>query len=260
MRKVKHYGVCHICGKYGELTFEHIPPKNGINFGRARMYNGKEMLKKYRGKKSHYIILQQGMGKYSLCEQCNNNMGAWYANEYCTIANNVAIKLHEFEPLKHGSEIVLGMNNIAVLPFIKQVISMFCSLIPFEMVDHLGFNDFLLEKEKNKVNSTLFDLRMYLTPIKTGQILSGLVGALIKNEQNGLDCAKVVDLAAYPFGFILNLSPDTEIKYGTSINSFLKYSYDERGDIELLLEYLERYNEDAPLPLVFKPLPNRELD
>lgn len=27
----EHIGNCHICDKYGKLTFEHIPPKCALN-------------------------------------------------------------------------------------------------------------------------------------------------------------------------------------------------------------------------------------
>ncbi len=255
MGRNKQRGICHICGDNCVLSFEHIPPKKAFNDTGAKVYNGKELLEKYRGLKVKYLNLQQGMGRYTLCDKCNNNTGAWYANEYCEVANKVVASLNS-EPLYHGYVIDIALNDIAVLPFIKQVITMFCSLIPYESVVQLGFDKLISEKENNKVNTELFDIRMYLTPIKTGQLSSGIVGVLIKNEFNGVDYAKIVDLATYPFGFILNLSPEIELKYGTSINSFLKCTYNEKRNLELSLTYIERLNEDVPLPMVFKPLPN----
>ena len=72
----KQMGYCHICGTYGKLTFEHIPPESALNKGRAKVYTGDDAIKQYTGEKSRYLSLQQGMGKYSLCESCNNNTGA----------------------------------------------------------------------------------------------------------------------------------------------------------------------------------------
>jgi len=51
-----HEGVCHICGKYCELTFEHIPPKQAFNWQRAKIYNGDEALKRSKGEKQGIAI------------------------------------------------------------------------------------------------------------------------------------------------------------------------------------------------------------
>ena len=47
MSEETHCGICHICGEYGKLSFEHIPPKNAFNAKRAKVYDGNEILKKY---------------------------------------------------------------------------------------------------------------------------------------------------------------------------------------------------------------------
>ena len=31
MAAAKPLGHCHLCGQYGELTFEHIPPRGAYN-------------------------------------------------------------------------------------------------------------------------------------------------------------------------------------------------------------------------------------
>ena len=36
-------GICHLCGKYTELTFEHVSPKSANNRERARLLTGKEI-------------------------------------------------------------------------------------------------------------------------------------------------------------------------------------------------------------------------
>ena len=84
---------------------------------------------------------------------------------------------------------------------------------------------------------------------------SGRVLCQIQNKQGSIDIAEVEELVAYPFGFILNLSPEIEIKYGTSINVFLDASYNERYDFMLSLMYLEKINEDTPFPMRYKPIP-----
>lgn len=250
----KRYGVCHICGSYEELTFEHIPPERVFNHVKARVYDGEALLRRYKGNKSKYINMQRGMGKRTLCKKCNNNTGSWYAEAYSNIANIIVSELDKKEPLCHGETVNFKLKNVLVLAFIKQVIAMFCSCIPFEEVTRLGFDKLLLKKDNNYISNKLFDIKMFLTPVKTGQLLSGKIRAYIKTKDNSIDYVDIVDLAAYPFGFILNITPEKEIKYGTSINDLLNNSYHDKTELNLSLSYYERLNEEYPLPMVFKSL------
>ena len=38
----KIYGICHMCGKETELTFEHLPPIKANNSNRAKTIVGDE--------------------------------------------------------------------------------------------------------------------------------------------------------------------------------------------------------------------------
>ena len=44
---VKPEGYCHICGKYGKLSFEHIPPQKALNNNKALVYTGENAIKRY---------------------------------------------------------------------------------------------------------------------------------------------------------------------------------------------------------------------
>lgn len=257
--KKKEIGHCHICGKYGELSFEHIPPEKALNKHKAITYTGDDVLKRYKGEKSRYRQLQKGMGKYSLCRQCNNDMGTWYADSYSNIAIDVAKILFDREPLKHGEYMSFSSSNFPALAFVKQVIAMFCSILPLEEVQRLGFDKLLLDKENNTVDKNLFDLRMYLTPIKVGQLMVGpcVIG---KITPSGTEPTIACDLGVYPFGFILNLTPQYEIEYGASINNLLDTEYGKGYKVNITLQYLERTSDIMPMPLIFKPLPNDEIN
>lgn len=255
--KNKETGYCHICGKYGKLSFEHIPPKKAMNTHKAIVYTGDSAVKRYKGEKSRYRQLQNGMGKYSLCDNCNNITGTWYADSYSNIANDVTKILFGREPLKHGEYMSFSSSNFPALAFVKQVIAMFCSILPLEEVQRLGFDKLLLDKGSNSVDKTLFDLRMYLTPIKVGQLMVGPC-AIGKITPSGVETTVACDLGVYPFGFILNLTPQYEIEYGASINNLLDAEYGKDYKANITLQYLERTDDVMPIPLIFKPLPNGE--
>lgn len=246
-------GYCHICGTYGKLSFEHIPPESALNRKRAKVYTGNDVIKRYAGEKSRYINLQQGMGKYTLCESCNNNTGAWYADVYSEVAKEVAYDLQKRPPLKHGEILTFSMQKLPALVFVKQVVTMFCSLLPLEEVRRLGFDKFLLDKESNTIDKTQFDLRIYLTPANVGQLM---VGPCVVSYTAGTSIEAICasDLAVYPFGFILNLTPQYPIEYGASLLELFDTKYEETYKMNWSLMYLERTDEILPLPLQFKPL------
>ena len=251
---INHYGQCHICGKYSKLTFEHIPPENAMNSGSATIYTGDNVMKRYRGEKAKYINQQQGMGKHTLCEKCNNNTGSWYVPTYNNVAKDVASYLYKTEQLNHGDIISFSFKNVPVLSFVKQVITMFCSLLTPLEVKRLGFDRFLLHKENNEINTKLFDIHIYLTSKSVGQLMIGPATAFFKTD-SGIDTQLVSDLCVYPFGFILNLTPEKPIKYGTSIMPLLDTEYNKNYNFTIPLQYLERKSDLLPLPLVFKPIP-----
>ena len=258
--KKKQEGYCHICGNYGELSFEHIPPENALNNHRAMVYTGEDAIKRYKGEKSRYINQQQGMGLYTLCESCNNNTGAWYANIYNDVAKDVARSLHKNEQLEHGDIVEFSFKKLPALEFAKQVVTMFCSLLPLSEVQRLGFDKFLLDKTSNTIDKSLFDLRIYLTPYSVGQLMVG-PSSIVSKTETGFETTIACDLAAYPFGFILNLTPQTPIEYGTSIMNLFDATFGKEYSTKWPLMYLERTSDVLPLPLMFKPIPqNRIVD
>jgi len=79
MARRKKTGVCCICGQTGELSFEHVPPKAAYNKITVIEYEWEQHV---QNRKSKGRSRQGGAGAYTLCEQCNNNTGPWYGDEY----------------------------------------------------------------------------------------------------------------------------------------------------------------------------------
>lgn len=196
------------------------------------------------------------MGKYTLCANCNSITGSWYVPAYSDVAKDIARSLHSNKQLTHGDIVEFSFSRLPVLAFAKQVITMFCSLLPVKEVKRLGFDTFLLDKESNHIDKTLFDLRMYLTPLDVGQLMVG-PSSVIHKAETGFETTIACDLGVYPFGFILNLTPETPIENGTSIMDFFDAEYNGLYSTTFRLIYLERTSSVLPLPLVFKPLPQK---
>ena len=82
MSKKKILGKCHLCGSYGELTFEHVPPRAAFN-NRPVIPMSHDQAFNLRPEESPKGPIQQrGMGGYTLCSNCNNRTGHWYGSSF----------------------------------------------------------------------------------------------------------------------------------------------------------------------------------
>ena len=245
------YGVCHICGQNRKLTFEHIPPRKALNNLPARVYNGTELIKKYNGEPYKYQNMQKGTGGYTLCEECNNNTGAWYADEYSEIASATAYSIKKYEPIAVGTAIHFHTEKFRPLSFIKQIIAMFCSTLYIEDVQLLGFDKLLLDKISNEIDNTKFDIRIYLTNAKNGKFQTGKMG-LLKQGECSMYVQQIAEIGAYPFGFILNLTPKYPIEEGISIMWMLNTEYGVNYNLNIDIPYLEKSDVNVPFNLEYK--------
>ena len=77
-------GTCNICGRYGELSYEHVPPRSAFNDRKvllasvdAYWNHGPGQGRAPRGRQ-----LQAGYGAHTLCERCNRTTGKWYVSYF----------------------------------------------------------------------------------------------------------------------------------------------------------------------------------
>ncbi len=237
MSKKVIYGNCALCGKKEKLTFEHIPPKEAFNSSPARPVTGDKIV----GQKGRlpwdnsglrYENLQQGMGKTCLCEDCNNNTGSWYANDYIKFAHIVHFILKTENLDKYKS---VGIKKIYPLRFIKQVISNFCSINNDPEDERFRcLSDFVLNKKTKGLDKTKYKLCIYFTKSNfTKYVPCTVVG---KINTHGYDYIAVSEITSYPLGFVLYFEPtDTWTYEGVDITEMSNYDYNDLCDIELPL-------------------------
>lgn len=82
MGKKKILGTCHLCGSFGELTFEHVPPRAAFNNRPVIHLTHDDAFKLRPEQVPKGPIQQRGMGSYSLCAPCNNKTGQWYGSSF----------------------------------------------------------------------------------------------------------------------------------------------------------------------------------
>jgi len=241
MGKNKVYGDCALCGKYGELTFEHIQPRCCDNKKRVFKFNLNDVIKnkiytkdgKHRGVK----IIQKGFGLYSICESCNKYAGSYYINAYKCFYKQ-GLKVYE----NNSSTLVdLSFSNIYPLRIIKEIIMMFISV---NVNNSLGrsFENYLLNKENQKFPKG-YNIYAYFTEDIYSFALFSEAQRYI-NGKIGISCYSLVSFK--PFGFILTYNSKPLPRYNEvcSIMAFSKYKYDEVESLKLMLPVI---NTDIPL-------------
>lgn len=232
------FGKCALCGKYAKLTFEHIPPKKALNSQPSRIITGDKLLGDDRlpwdteGLK--YINQQQGVGKYSLCKDCNNNTGTWYGNAYSIISYIVHSIIYKKEK---GN--VLKLSKFSPLKFIKQVISMFCSIN--NNLDDLmqPLREFVLDKNKIGIDKSKYKLCMYFLKNNYTKLCPYTV-KMTSNKQGKLESIAMSEIASYPLGFVLYFNPtDTWDYAGVDITGCADFKYDDLTNAEIPFQLVE---------------------
>jgi len=232
--KKEHIGYCHICQKYGKLSFEHIPPKLALNNRRTKAYTGDSMIELISGKNRYpwdkeglrYESLQKGFGVYTLCCSCNSLTGTLYAEEYAKWFYSVLEMIRKNQK-EYNDSFGAQFTLAKVYPgrFIKQILSIACSSYPNFVNDYPFVKDLILKKNFVFKENPGFKIYMYLlkTPLngytsKAGYLLKD-VGLKFVNE-----------IFLYPFGFIISLSDFEEREM--DITSFIQYGYDDEAIID----------------------------
>jgi hypothetical protein len=233
----KRYGKCALCGQECELTFEHIPPRGAFNSTPARPVSGTELFKEstlnddsrmpWDTSGLRYDNQQQGMGRYSLCQNCNNNTGSWYGDMYVTFAHTVHTAIQNRKPDDPDG---IGFKEVYPLRLIKQILSMFCSITNPSDSKMDDIRKFVLDKDAVGIDKTKYKLCLYFTNstvMKYSGVMVVLRGNLSQPESMAL-----AEITAYPLGFILHFNPTETWDYkGTDITECADYHYNEKCDI-----------------------------
>lgn len=241
---MREKGTCSLCGLYTELTFEHIPPKCSGNNNRTRGINLDSYVKGNLLKDNKasddlqglkYKSMQKGMGRYSLCELCNNNTGKWYGAAYCDFSNTVAYLLQEEG--YHVNSMVNFTMKMKPLNVLKQIVSMFCSINSTTFIDQ-SLRDFVLEKQSRKFNLDKYKISAFIYPEGMEKHL-GRQGLIYSNGVT----VNVSEISTYPIGFCLYQEPFYwDFMFGGEITDFRNANFNVEHIVKLKLPVLSSKN------------------
>ena len=226
----KPQGYCCICGELKELTFEHVPPSCSFN-NKPIFIQGIEHL----WDDSSYVfgkkrMSNRGLGSYSLCAECNNKTGAWYAKDFCEFAKQ---GMNILRSTQQDSRVIDGTYFLKPLNVFKQIVAMFMSA---DKSGHLRDNHhlraFLLDKELQKFPE---EFRVYLysnaSPFKR---LAGYTLMYVPT----VGVVKWSEINFQPFGYFLTENSSPPNQYMIDITSWSEKPYDSRHKISMRTYYL----------------------
>lgn len=239
-RHPKVKGICKLCGKEAELTYEHVPPRSSFN--KHTKYVSIDFMKYIesddilnnspKGK-----IRQGGIGYNSLCSECNSFLGREYVNAYkiwCQAGAQILSK----DDFIFAKLYVIEQEPLKIL---KQIISMFLAINKeWYLKAYPELSEFVKNSEQ-KVLSDRFRIFMYLTSEGGTRYMHHTV--TYKPELGGpIGCTEI---AYPPFGYLLTIDFNKNINNLMNITHFKNYDLDEITSINLTLFKLPVYSPFA---------------
>lgn len=218
-KKNQLIGKCHICGKVGPLSFEHIPPKKAFNNRRVITVKFEEAVTLGPDEFAKGSIQQRGSGDYTLCPICNHTIGHWYGKyfvDWCYQAMNILTKAN-------GNPSLIYLNYLFPLAVLKQIIAMFFSVNPPEFA----------ENNPELVSFVLSRDRKYLSPRYRIFIYYNICGkyrfsgVAVRFNINSRSIIKMTEFNYPPFGYMMTIDshpPDDRLY---EITHFAHYGYKE---------------------------------
>lgn len=146
MARKEHFGICHICGEYKKLTYEHIPPEAAFNNQRRQMSTVEELMNDKTDNRAPWDIeglrykqFQQGTGFFTLCDKCNNYTGAKYGNTYADFIRSLGTEIMKIP--KEGLSISRQPHFSFLFSYSTELVS-----VPIPSISH--FTTSLLFKKR----------------------------------------------------------------------------------------------------------------
>lgn len=219
MARKRPEGTCHICGIFGPLSFEHIPPKSAFNnrpvvslhFEQAISLGPDDVVK---GPQQ-----QKGMGGYTLCERCNNLTGHWYGDKF------VAWCYQGMEILERagGKPTLIYLNYVFPLRVLKQIVTMFLSVNGDTFHNyHPELARFVLSRDARFLPPKY---RFFLYYNVEGRQRTVGVAA-VANMETG-NASLLSEITFPPFGYVMTIDSNPPDGRLVEITHFARYAYED---------------------------------
>jgi hypothetical protein len=230
-------GQCSICGAFGKLSLEHVPPKEAFNKSRVVEYSFEDAV---RRRKPRGAITQGGVKNYTLCRKCNNDTGRWYGGEYVTWAKTCMSFLAKRAPAPAPpDEARLTLHGVYPLRFLKQVIVCFFSVTPNLAQLYPGLSNYVLDPRETRLPSDCrFYLNFYHGPKPYLRYWPLAAKITVTGDLRVVSSRIFSEIGYPPFALIMAEGPG--FTQAGEITSFSKHGYNEQvADLSLILQVVK---------------------
>ncbi|MBZ9846431.1 hypothetical protein LB565_00250 [Mesorhizobium sp. CA14] len=236
-KKEVHFGKCAVCGVEDRLTLEHVPPEAAFNKGSMRFSDINHYFDSGRlaGELAHpskmrHRTSRRGAGGYTLCQQCNNDTGAWYVRRYV-------------EWSIQGMEFRLAGGSSLSLPFrifpgavAKQIACMFASACGAGMFEaNPSLRKYVLDREAMGFDAKLRLFCFMTDPRSSKTRQAGITGML----SLGGPSHTFAEISFPPFGYILSFDSEPPSKGLTDITFFSHHHWRAYREMHLKMPMRE---------------------
>jgi hypothetical protein len=232
------FGVCHLCGTNGKLSFEHVPPDSAFNGQPILRTAFKKVLEcEDLDNITGGQVMQRGAGGYTLCESCNSNTGSWYVPAFADWA-------HQAMRIVIGTRARPSLGypfTLFPLRVLKQILCMFCSVNgPLFQAVNPDLVRFILNRESTELPDRVRVYAFYTFSDRARA--SGAVG-LLRGLGSSASRSHVFSEITYPpFGFVMTLNSTPPLPDFCDISGFSNFAYrDWRCGITMRLPLMPVY-------------------
>lgn len=225
-------GICHLCGKHGPLSFEHIPPRAAFNDRPVRLYTFEEAMAVAPGEapKTKGTVSQRGAGAFTLCERCNNLTGHWYGSHFVSWCYQ-GLGLLQRTGCRPS---LIHLNYVFPLSIIKQIATMFFSINMDQFrLANPDLEAFVLDRDRKYLPPRY---RFFVYFAADGRHRAVGTSGMLHIESGVIHV--MTELAYPPYGYLLvfdGAPPDNRL---FEITHFARYDYRQFEVMELRLPVL----------------------
>lgn len=227
-------GRCAVCGDYGPLTFEHVPPKAAFNDRGVLLADLEHYFHQTDRNDPDQIRMRKrprGVGGHTLCQKCNNDTGALYGAAYVDwAAQGMSYRLM----MPAGTNLALPFH---VLPgrIAKQVLCMFASACgPGLFSAERALTRYVLNRDARGIPDKYRLYCFIMAGDSSSARQSGVTGLF-----SGRTSHIFSEISFPPFGYILAIASEPVDSGLTDITGFTHSGFSEFRSIHLRLPVRE---------------------
>ena len=191
---------CNVCGTYGKMTWDHVPPKAAYN---GTMIKVNTAFSGMPEENAYHKKYQNGIKFRSVCQQCNNVLLSKYDIVYADFVEKVAKFLENCDISNSITEIEIDVNLLC-----KGIIGHFLSAKDFfdeKCTVDVALRRYLISNELPP------ELKIYywIYPYKTINIIRDVVAGSVLETRFPKGMISVI--AAFPIAFMIAMDDDSKI-------------------------------------------------